>query len=230
MTKGVFITGTDTGVGKTRFTLGLMHALKKNGVNVSGMKPIASGAEWVNGALINEDAHLIRNSCNNVPPYELVNPVVFEPPVAPHVAARQAGMTIDIKQIADSYEALASQSEFVVVEGIGGWRVPVSGNATLTDLVQTLGIPVILIVGLRLGCISHALLTAEVIIADGVKLSAWAGNLLDKDYLYKQETINTLKQRLTCAHIMDMDYLVDFSPDNLIGQKHIKSILEQLDM
>ena len=230
MTQGVFITGTDTGVGKTRFTIALMQALKKNGLKVSGMKPVATGAKKVDGTLINEDANLIQQNSSDIPPYELVNPVVFEPPVAPHIAASKAGVTIDIKQIAESYKALASQSEFVIVEGVGGWRVPLSDKDTLTSLVQILEIPVILIIGLRLGCINHALLTAEAIIADDVKLTGWVGNLLEKDYLYKQETINTLKQRLICPHIIDLDYSGDFIPDKLIGQRHIKGILKQLNI
>lgn len=228
MTGGVFITGTDTGVGKTRFTIALMRALKKSGIKVSGMKPIASGAHKTNGILMNDDAERIRCNCSDSLPYELVNPVIFEPPVAPHIAASNAGMDIDLGRIVSGYEKLKARSEFVVVEGVGGWRVPVSDNALLTDLVQALDLPVILVVGLRLGCINHALLTAEAVTKDGLKLTGWVGNVIDKDYLYKQDTINTLKQRLIAPHIMDMDYVEDLHRDNLIGRRQLKRVLERL--
>jgi dethiobiotin synthetase len=215
MNNGVFITGTDTGVGKTRFTIVLMEALKKLGHQVAGMKPIASGAILNGGRLMNEDASLIMHHCSTPTDYELINPVVFELPVAPHIAASQKKELIDLEQIIASYDRLASHTEKVVVEGIGGWRVPISTKISMVDLVRVLDLPVIMVVGLRLGCINHAILTAEAIRVDGVNLCGWVSNQLDKDYLYKQETIDTLKQQLACPHIADLAYMNDFETVNM---------------
>lgn len=210
MSKGVFITGTDTGIGKTRFTLALMENLKKQGRRVSGMKPIASGATIRSGKLINEDAELIMSHCSETTDYALINPVVFELPVSPNIAANQKKETIDLEQIVDCYRQLESNCENIVVEGVGGWRVPLSNNISLVDLVRTMNVPVIMVVGLKLGCISHAVLTAEAIQADGLILKGWVSNHLDKDYLFAKETIETLNEILKCPQIADMPFIADY--------------------
>ncbi len=210
MSKGVFITGTDTEVGKTCFTVSLMETLKKQGKIVAGMKPIASGASLRNGKLINDDANLIMQHCSHPTDYDLINPFVFEPPVAPHIAAQQKKEKIDINQILSCYEQLLSINDYVVVEGVGGWRVPLSGGLSIVDLVQALSLPVILVVGLKLGCINHSILTAEAIKADGLNLLGWISNHLYKDYMYAEETIITLKKYLPCPQIADLPYLDDF--------------------
>lgn len=163
MGKGVFITGTDTGIGKTWFTISLMEALKDEGHQVSGMKPIAAGAGRIDGRLVNEDARLIMQHCSKPTNYELINPFVYELPIAPHIAASQQDGCIGLDQIISCYERLASDSEKVVVEGVGGWRVPISDKISAVDLVRELDLGVIMVVGIRLGCINHALLTAEAI-------------------------------------------------------------------
>ncbi len=213
MSKGVFITGTDTGIGKTRFTLALMEKLKKQGYRVSGMKPIASGATKNNGKLVNEDAKLIMEHCSEPTDYELINPVVFELPVSPNIAANQKKEIIDLDQIISCYRQLASGCEKIIVEGIGGWRVPVSDKLSLVDLVRALDLPVILVVGLRLGCINHAILTAEAIRADGIKLLGWVSNRQDEEYLMADETVKTLKNALVCPYIADLPYMESFDLD-----------------
>lgn len=219
MSNGVFITGTDTGIGKTWFTIALMEKLKKQGHQVSGMKPIATGAILNNDKLINEDANQIMQHCSEPTNYELINPVVFELPVSPHIAVSQKNEVVDLDQIMDCYKQLASNSEDVIVEGIGGWRVPISEGLSLVDLVRALDLPIILVVGFKLGCINHAILTAEAIRADGLSLIGWASNQLDKDYLFTEETIKTLKKALACPHIANLPYADDFVSDEAL--KHI---------
>lgn len=216
LSKGVFITGTDTGVGKTRFTLTLMEALKNQGQQVSGMKPVACGAELKNGKLINEDAELIMQFCSKPTDYELVNPAVFELAVAPHIASSKKNEKIDLNQIIDCYRRLAFNCETVIVEGVGGWRVPISNKKSLVDLVRILDLPVILVVGIKLGCINHATLSAEAIRADGLILKGWVSNQLDKDYLFPEETIEALNRTLACPHIANLPYMENFEPDKIL--------------
>ena len=210
-----FITGTDTGVGKTWFTVALMAALKRRGLNVMGMKPIATGAEKIKDRLINEDAKLIMQNCSQKVSYNLINPFVFELPIAPHVAAKHEGVVIELDQITKNYHLLKSMCDVLVVEGVGGWRVPVTNEHSLTDLVSKLNLSVILVVGMRLGCINHAILTAEAINADGMNLCGWVSNHLDRVYSNSEETIETLKKRLHCPHIADLRYNSNFDPNKI---------------
>ena len=210
-----FITGTDTGVGKTWFTVAFMAALKERGLNVMGMKPIATGAEKIKDRLINEDAKLIMQNCSQKVSYNLINPFVFELPIAPHVAAKHEGVVIELDQITKNYHLLKSMCDVLVVEGVGGWRVPVTNEHSLTDLVSKLNLSVILVVGMRLGCINHAILTAEAINADGINLCGWVSNHLDRVYSNSEETIETLKKRLHCPHIADLRYNSNFDPNKI---------------
>jgi dethiobiotin synthetase len=210
-----FITGTDTGVGKTWFTVAFMTALKERGLNVMGMKPIATGAEKIKDRLINEDAKLIMQNCSQKVSYNLINPFVFELPIAPHVAAKHEGVVIELDQITKNYHLLKSMCDVLVVEGVGGWRVPVTNEHSLTDLVSKLNLSVILVVGMRLGCINHAVLTAEAIRADGLNLCGWVSNHLDRVYSNSEETIETLKKRLHCPHIADLRYNSNFDPNEI---------------
>ena len=210
-----FITGTDTGVGKTWFTVAFMVALKRRGLNVMGMKPIATGAEKIKDRVINEDAKLIMQNCSQTVSYDLINPFVFELPSAPHVAAKHEGVVIDLDQIIKNYHLLKSMCDALVVEGVGGWRVPVTDKYSLSDLVSKLDLSVILVVGMRLGCINHAILTAEAINADGLNLCGWASSHLDRVYSKSEETIKTLKKRLNCPHIGNLLHNSDFDPDKL---------------
>ena len=206
MKQNVFITGTDTGVGKTWFTVALMNQLNQAGVEVAGMKPVASGSQWRNGRFENQDTLMIQQACSQRLDYEVINPIAYEPPIAPHIAADLADRAIDLHMIVNAYETLSDQHEIVVVEGIGGWRVPLSADATLSDLVRELQLPVIMVVGLRLGCINHAILTAEAIRNDDFELLGWVATELETDYLNKVETLLALEQRLDCPMLAEMPY------------------------
>ena len=191
--QGFFITGTDTEVGKTEITLGLMSALRASGRSVLGMKPVASGCEMASGGLRNPDALRIAAACSRETDYSLVNPYAFEPAVAPHLAAAQAGVEIRFEKIFDSFQTLSAQADVTVVEGVGGWRVPLGPDGDLADLAVALGLPVVLVVGLRLGCINHALLTVESILWRGLALAGWVANSVDPAMALREENIATLR-------------------------------------
>lgn len=189
---GVFITGTDTGCGKTEVSLGLMAALQSHGLRVLGMKPVASGSGHGPAGVYNEDAMRLLTQGTAGAPYAIVNPYAFIPPIAPHIAAGQAGVTIDLTTIATAYQALSREADLVVVEGVGGWRVPLGPDLFLGDLPKALALPVILVVGLRLGCLNHALLTVQSIQASGVVLGGWIANQVERDMPVPEENLATL--------------------------------------
>ncbi|MDH5515881.1 MAG: dethiobiotin synthase, partial [Gammaproteobacteria bacterium] len=193
---GLFVTGTDTGVGKTVISLGLMQALQDRGLTVAAMKPVASGCERTVEGLRNDDAVQLQRQASISLAYAQVNPYAFEPAIAPHLAADQAGQTIDIDKILDIYHEVASNVDIVVVEGVGGWQVPLNNRETVADLAHGLGLDVCLVVGLRLGCINHALLTAHAINSHGCKLAGWVANTLPPVMDALDDNINTLKQKL----------------------------------
>jgi dethiobiotin synthetase len=194
--EGYFVTGTDTGIGKTVVTLGLISALKETGIKVGGMKPVASGCEKTSLGLRNDDALKIQSLSNEDQAYGLINPYAFEPPVAPHVAAINVGISIDISQLRLCYEQLSLTMDKMVVEGAGGWKVPLNNKETIADLVRELALPVIMVVGFKTGCISHALLTADSIKRDGLHLQAWVANEVDADYTISQATIDHLLEHI----------------------------------
>jgi len=196
MGRGLFVTGTDTGCGKTEITLGLMQALQGQGLRVLGMKPVASGAEATPQGSRNEDAGRIRLQGSRLVEYERVNPYLFSPPIAPHIAAAQAGVTIDFERIRQALKGLQDAADLVVVEGVGGWRVPLGPQGEVADLIQVLGLPVVLVVGLRLGCLNHALLTLESITARGVPLAGWVANTLEPGMAALAENIAALRGRI----------------------------------
>jgi len=206
MNQSWFITGTDTEIGKTWYTLALIQHLKNQGLRVAGMKPIASGCEATQAGLRNSDAEQILKTSGLDVPYDWVNPYAFAPPIAPHIAAAQVGQTIELETIIIQYQHLAAQAEALVIEGVGGWRVPINRTQSLKDMVLALEVPVILVVGLRLGCINHALLSAETIIRDGCTLAGWIANPIDPDF-DTQASIETLKERLEVPLLAEMPYL-----------------------
>jgi dethiobiotin synthetase len=189
---GIFVTGTDTSCGKTEVSLGVMLALQRRGLQVLGMKPVASGCDGTTSGLRNEDARRLLAQGSTRVAYELVNPYALAPPIAPHIAAGQAGVTIELERICAAYQQLAAQGDWVVVEGVGGWRVPLGPSLSVSDLPPALGLPVVLVVGLRLGCLNHALLTAESIRARGSRLAGWVANQIDPQMLVRQENLATL--------------------------------------
>ncbi len=193
---GVFVTGTDTGIGKTFCSLLLMQALQQRGLRVAGMKPVASGGMYKQQQLVNDDALHLQQQSDLQHPYELVNPYVFEPPIAPHIAARQAGQIIEPKKIQHAFQQLRATTDQVVVEGVGGWRVPLSESLSVSDLPILLDLPVILVVGMKLGCLNHALLTIESIEQHGVKLLGWIANTIDPTFSHHTDNQQTLESRL----------------------------------
>ena len=192
----LFITGTDTGVGKTWATLGLMARRQAQGLVVKGMKPVASGSEWQGGKLRNADASLIRAQSSGSPTYEQVSPYTFAEPIAPHIAAHRHRVRINLERVSAAFDELDSSADLVVVEGIGGWRVPLSATLQTEDLVRRLGLSVVLVVGLRLGCINHALLSAAAIQASGLPLVGWLANSLCPDYAEQRATLDYLRARI----------------------------------
>ena len=194
--RGVFVTGTDTGVGKTLFCAALLLRLGATGVRAAACKPLAAGCRREDGRLVNDDAALLARLAPVRRPLEVVNPVALEPAIAPHIAAAEAGVTLDAARLAAACRAAAAGVDWLVVEGAGGWRVPLGAAETLADVAIRLQLPVVLVVGLRLGCLNHALLTAAAIRADGLSLAGWVANPLAPEMPRLEENIATLVGRL----------------------------------
>ena len=203
---GCFVTGTDTGVGKTLVSTGLLHALAPHHRRVVGMKPVAAGVVPWGEDWASEDAIALRSASTLAVAPELDNPVLLLDPLSPHIAAERAGVQIDIAAIVRSYQALAAQADAVVVEGAGGFHVPLTDTQTGADLAQALALPVVLVVGLRLGCLSHALLTAEAIRARGLGLVGWVANRVDPEMEAADENIAYLRARLGVPLLAEVPY------------------------
>ena len=192
-----FVTGTDTEIGKTTIACGLLRAARNAGLSTAAAKPVASGCERTAEGLRNSDALSLLAGCSLPLRYEEVNPFAFEPAIAPHLAAREAGVQLDVEALAGPVNAvLARNADFTLVEGAGGWRVPLAGGENLSDLAVRLGLPVILVVGVRLGCINHAVLSAEAIQRDGLVLAGWVANIVDPATSRLEENLATLAERL----------------------------------
>jgi len=215
MMNGFFITGTDTNCGKTEITLGLMQLMQDQGQIVLGMKPVASGATHSAEGLRNEDAARIQAQGSIQAPYAELNPYVYEPPIAPHLAAVQAGETIDLNVISSHYMSLLAQADCVIVEGVGGWQVPFNEQESAADLARMLKMPVILVVGLKLGCINHALLSVESILASGVQLAGWIANEVEPNMLSRDENIATLRAAISSPFLGVVPYMKDPSAKNI---------------
>lgn len=197
MSTGWFLAGTDTGVGKSWVARELIRACVAQGVAVRAMKPVASGAHSTTQGLRNDDAlALIEVLPEPRPAYEDVNPYALREPIAPHLAAARDGVAIDLAAIASRFRALAVERAAVVVEGVGGWAVPLNEQEMQADLVRALGLPVVLVVGLRLGCINHALLSARAIRADRCSFGGWIANRLDPTLAYPDDVIATIAKSL----------------------------------
>jgi dethiobiotin synthetase len=201
--RGVFITGTDTEVGKTVVSTAMVRALVAAGYRIAAMKPVAAGADLAPAGLRNSDALSLIEAANVAAPYELVNPHCLSLPASPHIAALQAGIRIESAPIVRAFDKLASLSDLVVVEGAGGWLAPISDTGTMADLATALDIPVVLVVGLRLGCLNHALLTAQAIEASGLWLAGWIGNHVQPHFEHASENIAALEARLS-APVLDI--------------------------
>lgn len=208
--RGLFITGTDTGVGKTQVTLGLMSCLHQQALKVAGMKPVASGCYHTEHGLQNADAIAIQQLCSISLPYRDINPYALEPAIAPHIAAEEAGRSISMATIAGAYQRISHQVDWCLVEGVGGWLVPIDHHHTMAELVEYLSLPVVLVVGLRLGCLNHALLSVESIKRRNVRLIGWVANQIDPAMARADRNITALRDRIDAPLIGAIPAL--FSP------------------
>jgi dethiobiotin synthetase len=225
---GLFITGTDTGVGKTLVSVAILHALSALGYRVVGMKPVAAGAEqgaegWVNG-----DLAQLKAASNVTAPAEWINPYLFREAIAPHIAAEHKGVTIELPRIRAAYEGLTSLADVVVVEGVGGFRVPLTASADTADLAVSMDLPVIMVVGMRLGCLNHALLTAEALAARGLELAGWVANGLPPPMAAHRENLATLTRLLPGLLLAELP--CHATPDPLrmaalFAPKHLESLV-----
>jgi dethiobiotin synthetase len=204
--RGFFVTGTDTGVGKTRVSLGLMRLLQKQGHVVTGMKPVASGCRRTPTGLVNEDALQLQAQASYTAAYHQVNPYAFEPPIAPHLAAQACGATIETRVIQQALAGLTEDADRVVVEGVGGWLVPIDSTRTMADIAVAMGLPVVMVVGIRLGCINHALLTQAAITSTPVPFAGWVANRTEADCEAADEIVATLRVRLKAPCLAELDY------------------------
>jgi len=206
----LFVTGTDTGVGKTRIAAALCVAYAGTRKRVAAMKPVASGCRQTPAGLRSEDAEALLAAMTVRADYRDVNPYAFEPAIAPHIAAMEAGCSIDFGLLDGCFERLCRQSDVLIVEGAGGWLAPLGPAHTFADLAVRWRLDVILVVGLRLGCLNHALLTAEAIAARGLKLAGWVGNAVDQDFRRPDANTDALRSRLAA----DCLGLFPYSPES----------------
>ena len=197
MKKSFFVAGTDTDAGKTLVACALLAQARAQGLTTAAVKPVAAGCEQTSEGLRNDDALQLMAQCTLPLYYEQVNPVAFEAPIAPHIAAQQLGRRLQVDPLAGfSRGVLAQGANLTVIEGAGGWRVPLNSRETLADLAKALNVPVILVVGMRLGCINHALLTVEAIARDGLPLAGWVANRIDPNMAMFEQNLATLEQRI----------------------------------
>jgi dethiobiotin synthetase len=194
--RGFFVTGTDTGVGKTLVACALLRAFARSGLRVIGMKPVAAGAAQIGVDLVNEDVAALAQASNVAAPQRLVNPYCLAPPIAPHIAARFAGVEIDLARVSEAFDALRARADWVIVEGAGGFMVPLGSSLDSSQLARALALPVVLVVGMRLGCLNHALLTQAAIARAGLPLAGWVANHIDPNMLYADENVAALRERL----------------------------------
>ena len=195
-TRSLYVTGTDTGAGKTVASTTLLHALRAHGLRAVGMKPVASGCTRGPDGWLNEDAVALLAASNPRPAYADLNPFALPEPLAPELAAREAGVDVALAPMLAAHARLSAQADVVVVEGVGGWLAPLSTQLMQADLVRALELPVVLVVGLRLGCLNHAYLSARAIAADGCKLVGWIGNGIDPEMARIEENRALLEARL----------------------------------
>lgn len=213
--KAFFVTGTDTNVGKTIIAAGLLVAAKNKGLTTAALKPVAAGCEKTDSVLRNADALLLQSVLTQKLDYDQINPYALEAAIAPHIAAQQEKRSLSVDRLSGFCRGVLSSANFILVEGAGGWRVPLNSRETLADLAKNLDLPVILIVGIRLGCINHALLTFEAIMRDGVAVAGWVANCVDENMPVLQENIDSLRARLPVPCLGVVPFLIEASPDKV---------------
>ncbi len=214
--KAFFIAGTDTGVGKTHVAAAILHQANKQNLRSLGLKPVAAGGITVDGKVQNEDALLLQQHASIELSYQEVCPVTLSDPVSPHIAAENEKRQLNVERIAGFCRgALMKPHDIAVVEGAGGWRVPISPRATMADIARTLNLPVILVVGLRLGCLNHTFLTVEAIMRDGLTIAGWVTTCLDPNMLEIEKNIETLDKRLSFPCLGHIPYLSNVTAESL---------------
>jgi dethiobiotin synthetase len=196
----LFVTGTDTEIGKTFVSSALLRGFVRAGLQAAAMKPIAAGAFELNGVLHNEDADQLDAASSVLLPPAMRTPYLLKEPAAPHIAAALENVTFDLEHIVACHRQAVQRADVVVVEGVGGFRVPLTATGDTADLAVALDLPVVLVVGMRLGCISHALLTAEAIAARGLTLAGWVANRIDPDMTFPDENIASIRAHLWRAY------------------------------
>jgi dethiobiotin synthetase len=223
MSVAYFITGTDTDAGKTTIASGLLHAARLAGLSTAAGKPVASGSAMTPHGLRNSDALALLAECSLPLAYDEINPVAFEPAIAPHLAAREAGVALSVSSLLQPMRALLEKrADFTLIEGAGGWRVPLAAQSNLSDLAIALGLPVILVVGVRLGCINHALLTAEAIARDGLQLAGWVANIIEPRTSRLEENLATLAERLPAPCLGRVPHMKKASAENVASWLHLE--------
>ncbi len=221
MSRAFFLAGTDTDVGKTLVACTLLQAAASQRYSVLGLKPVASGCKQTDLGLRNSDALLLQRYSSIKLPYEQVNPYAFLPAIAPHIAARQAGINIELASLKRQVTAARSlDADILLIEGAGGWRTPLSDTDTLADLAISLQLPVILVVGMQLGCINHALLTAEAIRSDGLQLAGWVANFCNAHMQQAAANLTYLQQHLGAPCLAQIPYSQDVRPEKLASSCH----------
>lgn len=227
MKKRYFIAGTDTDAGKTYVANALLKEAAKQGLSTLGLKPVAAGSELFDGREANDDALALQSASTVKPSYDLVNPVLLKRPMAPHLAAEDEGKRITVQTLAGYCRGawMSAPAEFTLIEGAGGWRVPLNARESLAGLAIELQLEVILVVGMKLGCLNHALLTAETIARDGCKLAGWVANTIDHDMLELERNIQSLQARLPAPLLGVMPRQADHDelPENWVNPKLFQS-------
>lgn len=204
--KQFFIAGTDTDVGKTYVSVELIRSLVNKGERVAVMKPVAAGCERVQGEMKNGDALALMEASNLQQSYSEVNPFAYEQPVSPHIAAKISGSAIDLDLVFDTFQKIKGRSDSVLVEGAGGWLTPISESQSMADIAKKLDVPVILVVGIKLGCLNHAQLTARAIIEAGLPLAGWIANELDPEMPYLKDNLELLEHQIEAPLLAHISY------------------------
>lgn len=225
MARGIFITGTDTDVGKTATALGLMSALQQKGFTVAAFKPVSAGCTQTENGLRNDDALQLMQQASVKLPYDTINPYAFEPAIAPHIAAQEQNIEMSIDTIVQAYEKIAAEVDVVIVEGAGGWLVPLNKTQSMADIAYALKLDVIQVVGLKLGCLSHALLTSESISAHGLTQTGWVANQCADDMPYQKENIFSLQSRLSGDCLGFIPNMPQITPENIARHLNINTLL-----
>lgn len=223
--KGFFITGTDTGVGKTWMAATLIHALAARGQRVAGMKPLACGGHATAEGWRHEDAELLMQHASVALPYEAVNPYLLREPAAPHIAATQAGIRLSGAALHEACTTLEEKMDYLVIEGTGGWQVPLNDAETMADFARMLGLPVVLVVGIRLGCLNHALLTSDAIARQKLSLTGWIANIIDPTMDKITENIAALGARLPAPRVGTVPYLPHFDAAQIAATLDIDKLV-----